>query len=169
MINVNTIQHHDVADYLPHDAPMIFIDKIIEYQTNTLKTETTITSQSPYFDASLSGVPNYVGIEYMAQTVAALAGIEAKERDDIIRIGFLLGSRKLQLHAPLYRLGESYQTRVTRLYQEDTGLAVFECQILNQDNIIAEANINVFQPQALQDITLDHSPNNASDSQETAK
>ncbi|WP_299008571.1 hotdog family protein [uncultured Shewanella sp.] len=157
MINLNTIQNHDVADYLPHDAPMIFIDKILEYQPNTLVCETSITAKSPYFDASLSGVPSYVGIEYMAQTVAALAGIEAKKSADIIRIGFLLGSRKLQLHTPLYQLGKSYHTKVTRLYQEETGLAVFECQILNQNKIIAEANINVFQPQDPQD------------SQETAK
>ncbi|WP_298771405.1 hotdog family protein [uncultured Shewanella sp.] len=169
MINLNTIQRHDVTDYLPHDAPMIFIDKVIEYQTDMLVSEITITPQSPYFDASIAGVPNYVGIEYMAQTIAALAGIEAKERDDIIRIGFLLGSRKLQLHTPLYRLGKSYQTHVARLYQEDTGLAVFECKIIDKDNIIAEANINVFQPQDPQDATPDHSPNNAQDSQETAK
>ncbi|WP_299493285.1 hotdog family protein [uncultured Shewanella sp.] len=169
MINLHTIQSHDIADYLPHDAPMIFIDKVIEYQNDTLLSEITITPQSAYFDAALSGVPNYVGIEYMAQTIAALAGIEAKDRNDIIRVGFLLGSRKLQLHTPFYALDCTYHTRVRRLYQEETGLAVFECQILDHNKIIAEANINVFQPQESQDLPQDNTPNNSQDSQEIAQ
>ncbi|MCL1124591.1 hotdog family protein [Shewanella surugensis] len=165
MINMTAIDTHDVADYLPHSAPMIFIDKIIAYQTDTLLSEINITSQSPYFDDIISGVPNYVGIEYMAQTIAALAGIEALKRNDIIRIGFLLGSRKLQLHVPHYKLGHTYHTRVSRLYQEETGLAVFECQILEQDDIIAQANINVFQPQD----THTYISNSTQDSQEIVK
>lgn len=178
MINETALPIHNVADYLPHSAPMIFIDKIIEYQSDTLLSEINITPQSPYFDDALAGVPNYVGIEYMAQSIAALAGIEAKERNDIIRIGFLLGSRKLQLHVPHYKLGGTYHTRVSRLYQEDTGLAVFECQILEQDNIIAQANVNVFQPQdahtyishsAATKSTKGHHHDSNQDSQETVK
>ena len=95
----------------------------------------------------LNGVPNYVGIEYMAQSIAALAGVEALLRDDIIRVGFLLGTRKLQMHLDRFALGESYRTQVTRLYQEESGLAVFDCHIYHQDTLVAQANVNVFQPQ----------------------
>ena len=136
-----------IAEVVPHRAPMILIDTLIEHGPDTLLTQTSITAQSPYFDASIDAVPNYVGIEYMAQSIAALAGVEAKSRGEAIRVGFLLGSRKLQMHIPNYKLGESYQTRVTRLYQEESGLAVFDCQIFHQNTLVAEANVNVFQPQ----------------------
>lgn len=148
----------DIADFIPHRAPMILLDKVIGYRRDNLETEVTITTQSPYFDDKHQAVPNYVGIEYMAQSIAALAGVEAKLRNDKIRVGFLLGSRKLALHAKQYELGRTYRTQVSRLYQEESGLAVFDCQIYqlpaagsDQEKIlVATANVNVFQPQDTQ-------------------
>lgn len=136
-----------VTEVVPHRDPMILIDALLAHGPDTLLTQTDITKQSPYFDAAIDAVPNYVGIEYMAQSIAALAGVEAKSRGEAIRVGFLLGSRKLKMHLPHYKLGESYQTRVTRLYQEESGLAVFDCQVFHGDTLVAEANVNVFQPQ----------------------
>lgn len=154
----NPFAEQDITDFIPHRAPMILVDKIISYQHDTLVTEVTITTQSPYFDEHHQAVPNYVGIEYMAQSIAALSGVEAKLRNDNIRIGFLLGSRKLVLHAKQYQLGRCYRIHVNRLYAEDSGLAVFDCQIYlmpkvnsDQDNIlVAEANVNVFLPRDTQ-------------------
>lgn len=133
--------------FIPHRAPMILIDNVLQHTPDCLITETHISPNSAYYDDQLNGVPNYVGIEYMAQSIAALAGVEALLRDDIIRVGFLLGTRKLQMHLDRFALGESYRTQVTRLYQEESGLAVFDCHIYHQDTLVAQANVNVFQPQ----------------------
>lgn len=140
---------------LPHRAPMILIDRLLEHATDTLLTEVCIGPQSAYFDAASQSVPNYVGIEYMAQSIAALAGLEASVRGEAIRVGFLLGTRKLSLAIPAYEQGECYQTRVTRLYQEDNGLAVFDCKIFHNNQLVAEANVNVFQPQDTQAYILE--------------
>lgn len=150
MFDAKALAEQDVADFIPHREPMILISKLLAHGEDTLLTQTDISANSPYFDNKLNGVPNYVGIEYMAQSIAALAGVEAHMRNDIIRVGFLLGSRKLQMHIGHFAAGQSYQTRVTRLYQEDSGLAVFDCQILHNQVVVAEANVNVFQPQDTQ-------------------
>jgi predicted hotdog family 3-hydroxylacyl-ACP dehydratase len=141
---------YPLTELLPHRAPMILIDGLLTHETDSLVTWVQIGPDSPFFDEALGGVPNYVAIEYMAQSIAALAGLEAKCRGEPIRVGFLLGSRKLALHAPLFKAGKTYQTKVTRLYQEDSGLAVFDCQILDADLLVASANVNVFQPQDTQ-------------------
>ncbi|MCC4833459.1 hotdog family protein [Shewanella sp. 10N.7] len=146
----NTLLAKNIAEFVPHRAPMILIDRVIQHQQDSLITEVVITPQSAYFNHAINGVPNYVGIEYMAQSIAALAGVEAHLRDDKIRVGFLLGTRKLVMHQPQFTLGEKYRISVTRLYQEDSGLAVFDCQILAGDTVIASANVNVFQPQDTQ-------------------
>jgi len=135
-----------IETFIPHRAPMILIDRALEHRKDFLETQVCIDEQSPFFDAVKGGVPNYVGIEYMAQSIAALAGIEANLAGLPVRIGFLLGSRKLKLAPSCYRPGQEYRIRVQRLYQEDTGLAVFDCQILEGDIPLASANINVFQP-----------------------
>ncbi|GIU43973.1 thioester dehydrase [Shewanella sairae] len=150
MFDPTTLASCDVAEFIPHRQPMILISQLLEHNHDSLLTQTNISATSPYFDSRLNGVPNYVGIEYMAQSIAALAGVEARLRDDIIRVGFLLGSRKLKMHINQFDLGQSYQTKVTRLYQEESGLAVFDCQILHNQKVVAEANVNVFQPQDTQ-------------------
>ncbi|QSX40663.1 ApeP family dehydratase [Shewanella cyperi] len=135
-----------IETFIPHRAPMVLIDRALEHRKDFLETQVCIDEQSPFFDGLKGGVPNYVGIEYMAQSIAALAGIEAKLAGLPVRIGFLLGSRKLQLHQGCFLAGHEYRVRVQRLYQEDTGLAVFDCQILEGETVVASANINVFQP-----------------------
>ncbi|MBB1322340.1 hotdog family protein [Shewanella vesiculosa] len=140
----------DVSNFIPHRAPMILIDKLLEHRPDSLTTETYISPSSAFFNSKINGVPNYVAIEYMAQSVAALAGIEARLDNEAILAGFLLGTRKLQMHIDTFTLGQSYRTQVTRLYQEESGLAVFDCHIYHQDTLIAQANINVFQPKDTQ-------------------
>ena len=151
-----SLQQLNIEDLIPHRAPMVLIDKLIAYQADHVTAQVTIEATSPYFDDALNGVPNYVGIEYMAQTIAALAGIEAKQAKRDIRLGFLLGSRKLVLNQNRYQLDHIYQIHVQRLYQEESGLAVFECKITEQDDLIASANVNVFQPQDTQAYITDN-------------
>ncbi|MCL1050031.1 hotdog family protein [Shewanella abyssi] len=147
MFDLSTLASQNVEQFIPHRQPMVLISNLLEYETDNLLTQTKISVTSPYFDDKLQGVPNYVGIEYMAQSIAALAGVEAHLREDIIRVGFLLGTRKLKMHIPHFKAGETYQTKVTRLYQEESGLAVFDCKIMHHQRVVAEANVNVFQPQ----------------------
>ncbi|WP_144212099.1 ApeP family dehydratase [Shewanella donghaensis] len=137
----------EVSHFVPHRAPMILIDRLLTHDIDKLITEVTISESSAYFSEPLNGVPNYVGIEYMAQSIAALAGVEAHLKSDKVRVGFLLGTRKLVMHQSCYKLGQTYQIHVARLYQEESGLAVFDCQIFAGNDIIALANVNVFQPQ----------------------
>ena len=42
---------------------------------------------------------------------------------------------------------ETLTITIKELYREDSGLRVFECEIINVENrTLAQANINVFQP-----------------------
>jgi predicted hotdog family 3-hydroxylacyl-ACP dehydratase len=147
MFDLATLASQNVELFIPHRQPMVLISNLLEFEADNLLTQTQVSATSPYFDDSLQGVPNYVGIEYMAQSIAALAGVEALLKQDIIRVGFLLGTRKLKMHISHFKAGETYQTQVTRLYQEESGLAVFDCKIMHNKQIVAEANVNVFQPQ----------------------
>ncbi|QSX33918.1 hotdog family protein [Shewanella avicenniae] len=144
----NNYTARNICDFIPHRPPMVLIDRIEQYRADFLIASVEISEQTPFVDSASRHVPNYVGIEYMAQTVAALAGIEAEQRGEPIRTGFLLGTRKLSFSQAGYNLGQRYHISVQRLYQEDSGLAVFDCSIHDaQQQLIASANVNVFQPQ----------------------
>ncbi len=68
------------------------------------------------FYESPVGVPSYVGIEYIAQTVAAHAGMAALEKGELVRVGFLLGTRRYACRVPYFPLGALLTVRVRPIF-----------------------------------------------------
>ncbi|WP_028108305.1 hotdog family protein [Ferrimonas futtsuensis] len=137
---------HPLSQYLPHDEPMILIDELVSLEAESLSCKVTLSEDSPFYDPDSGRVPEWVGMEYMAQTVATLAGVEARGRGEEVRIGFLLGTRKYQVHERAFALNTPYTIRVERLYQDEDGMANFQCDIFRGQAPVASARINVFQP-----------------------
>jgi len=138
---------YSIEDVLPHRAPMILIDSLESYESDCCICQVTITQESPFYDYKLAGVPSYIGSEYMAQAIAAFAGANALDNKHKVKIGFLLGSRKYKTFKPTFLLNTRLTIKIKELYQEESGLSVFECEINDQtQSLIAQANINVFQP-----------------------
>ncbi len=133
---------------LPHVEPMILIDRVVDWQPDQITTEVVIHRDSHLFVDVRAAVPTYVSIEYMAQSVAALAGLEAHQAGRPIEVGFLLGTRKSHYTTPWLALGQRFNIKAERLYAEPDGLAVFACELLNeQGDSLASAQLNVFQPE----------------------
>lgn len=141
------MNNYDIKQVLPHQAPMILIDTLESYDVDSCRCTVGIKSASPFYDELKKGVPSYIGSEYMAQAIAAFAGAHALDEQDAVQIGFLLGSRKYKTFQPYFKLNEILTITIKELYREDSGLRVFECEILSVENeVLAQANINVFQP-----------------------
>ncbi len=149
MIDYKTIP---VSELMPHSSPMVLIDKIVNYDDSGLISEISIVKDCRFYDAEIQGVPSWVGIEYMAQSIAALAGIQAKEKNEQIKLGFLLGSRRYNIHSPHLKTGNTYQIQVKHLYMDSSGLASFDCQIVNNEDKIVDARLNVFETDKAQQL-----------------
>jgi predicted hotdog family 3-hydroxylacyl-ACP dehydratase len=93
-----------------------------------------------------AGVPAWVGVEYMAQTVAAWAGCRARERGAEPSIGFLLGTRRYQAEIERFPAGAVLRVEARCELMGDNGLGMFACRILQQEQVLASANISVFEP-----------------------
>lgn len=139
-----------LADLLPQAPPMVLLDHVVAYDGKSLEADLTITQDSLFFEATLNGVPSWVCIEYMAQAIAALGGLHARELGQGPRIGFLLGTRKLLLHEKVLLAGRTYRVQVRSAVQDDAGLASFACRLLRGQKLCAEASVNVFVPPAQQ-------------------
>jgi predicted hotdog family 3-hydroxylacyl-ACP dehydratase len=132
-------------ELLPHADPMILIDEVTGWDDERLTAIVQIAEDSLYFEPG-QGVPAWVGIEYMAQAVAAFAGVRAKAAGEAVRVGFLLGARRYTCHRSHFPLGERLIVRVHREI-ESVGMGVFQCIIRDQaGETLAEAAINVYQP-----------------------
>ena len=102
---------------------------------------------SPFYEQTLEGVPSCVTLEYMAQTMALLVGLRDRRRGQKPRIGFVLGSRKLETRLPFFRDGERYRISTTCTY-EDESFGSFDCTIADgRGETVATATMTAFQPE----------------------
>ena len=137
-----TQHRYSIEQVLPHAHPMILLDEILDRDGEDLTAAVTIRSDSHFLQSD--GVPSYIGIEYMAQAIAAYGGYEALEANRPVRIGFLLGTRKFEAKVPFFRIGDRLVVKVSAIYKE--ALSSFSCHISVDDTIVAEANLSVYQP-----------------------
>ncbi|WP_203143240.1 ApeP family dehydratase [Marinobacter mangrovi] len=133
----------DVAEVVPQSATMSLLTHITDYGDDHVRTAVTIGPDSLFCDRQ--GVPAWVGLEYMAQSIGAFAGIHERLNGQAPQIGFLVGSRRYQCNQPVFPVGTKLEITAERSYQADNGLGVFNCTI-EGDGILATAALNVYQP-----------------------
>lgn len=132
---------YSVTDLIPHRAPMALIDEIVEIDLEGKSLTAAIVIRSEW-------TGNWVAIEYMAQTAAALAGAyDRSERpDDPARPGFLLGTRRLTLDLDAFEVGARYLVKVCCEFR-DAEAASFSCAIFDgSGKEVAAAILNAYRP-----------------------
>jgi predicted hotdog family 3-hydroxylacyl-ACP dehydratase len=139
----------DIRAVLPHAGPMVLLDRLIAADAESLCAEVAIRPDTMFCDGS--GVGAWIGVEYMAQAIAAHAGYSASLRGDPVKIGFLLGSRRYVVTRATFALGSVLHVHVQRTLLADNGLGAFECRIVDAGDAAGEpaatATITVFQPE----------------------
>jgi predicted hotdog family 3-hydroxylacyl-ACP dehydratase len=152
---------YSIEELIPHSGPMVLIEEVLEYSEQHLVAEIKIQENCKFYDAAKQGVPAWVGVEYMSQAIAALAGIYAKQQGREIKLGFLLGTRKYNIQQTILKKDHVYRIEVSQLYKDDSGLASFDCKILENNSVqqsdesmveCVRAKLNVFETNDLQDI-----------------
>ncbi|MBB3062851.1 hotdog family protein [Microbulbifer rhizosphaerae] len=141
-------QHYPVSELVPHSGDMVLLDTVVSAGEETLVAKLRVREDG-LFDRQ-GRVPAYVGIEYMAQAVAAFAGYHAKCAGEAVKLGFLLGSRQFHSNVDSYQCGDELTVSVERLLQADNGMATFECRVCGE-GIEQSARLNVFQPENIEE------------------
>lgn len=131
-----------IGELLPHGPEMTLIERLTEYSARRSIATVTITPHSRFVEPG--GVPAWVGLEYMAQAIAAHAGYEGRLRGEPPRIGFLLGTRAYRSDVGVFPLGATLTISVEPLVT-DARLAAFQCAIAT-DRVVATAVVNTYQP-----------------------
>lgn len=140
----------NLLDVVPHDLPMSLLHEVIEYGEDFVTCGLLLDDTTPFFDHETQSVPSYIGVEYMAQCIAAFSGIQSKLSNEPVKIGFLLGSRKYAPSVSEFVKGQSLIINAKRVIQEESGLCVFDCTISDGETVLANAKINAFQPEDAQ-------------------
>lgn len=136
---------YNLEKILPHNHPMILIDKLeeVNLEEGFVSASVTITTDKIFYDNTIQGIDAYVGIEFMAQTIACFSYFKFGQKSS--KIGFLLGTRAYKCDIERFEQGKTYLIRAKELYS-DSELVSFECFIYNENKAVANAVVNAYQP-----------------------
>ncbi len=133
-----------VADAVPHAGAMRLIDELLRADDEQCVARATVRATQLFVDEA--GMPGWVGIEYMAQTIAAWAGVQAWRAGGQPGIGFLLGSRRYECDVPAFPVGSVLTIAARAELIGENGLGMFSCTLSLDGRDVARANVSVFQP-----------------------
>ncbi|MDZ7918803.1 beta-ketoacyl-ACP synthase [Rhodoferax sp.] len=133
-----------VESLVPHSGSMSLLTRVVQADAQGLQAEVHIHAEDLFCVDGVVG--GWVGLEYMAQAIAAWAGWHARQRGESPRIGFLLGCRKYTSQRSAFLPGELLHVRVQVQFQADNGLGQFDCQIEIADELVATGALTVFEP-----------------------
>lgn len=135
-----------IENYVPHRGVMLLLDRLLAADEGSALAEVTVPQDGLFLHDA--GMPSWVGMEYMAQTVAAWAGWNAIRKGEAVKIGFLLGSRKYEAVQAFFAPGTQLRVRVECDLMGDNGLGMFDCRIHDaHGEELASARISVFEPE----------------------
>ncbi|HEY6527498.1 MAG TPA: hypothetical protein VIZ65_02305 [Cellvibrionaceae bacterium] len=138
---------HPISHLLPHADPMVLIHGFVDQGESWLIAAVDLSRANVF--STPEGIPSYVALEYMAQTISAYAGSQNAARDLPPQIGFLLGTRQFESNL-VYLPSEGVALlRVDAIFAEEAAVCLFECSMYSPDTPntqLAWATIKVFQP-----------------------
>ncbi|MFA6985640.1 MAG: hypothetical protein WC213_05500 [Arenimonas sp.] len=134
----------DIESVVPHRGRMLMVDQLLASDPDSVVVSAEIRADNLFADAH--GVPTWVGIEYMAQAIAAWAGCRALARNEPAKIGFLLGTRRYDTCCQHFSFGMQLRIEATRELFGENGLGMFSCRILDGESELASAHVSVFEP-----------------------
>ncbi len=132
-----------VAELLPHDGPMVLLDRLVSASDNDLLAEVAIRPGIP-FAGDNGNVPAWLGIEYMAQAIGALTGLKKNAQSAPINTGYLVSCRDYRCTVPEFACGSLLLVQVTEKLVLDDRIGAFDCEIRAQTKI-ASARLSVYE------------------------
>ncbi|MBX2849937.1 MAG: hypothetical protein KTR16_16550 [Acidiferrobacterales bacterium] len=135
----------EILELIPHRPPMLLINKISALDQNSSQAIVTIDANAPFVESQ--GVPSWIGLEYMGQTAALIAGYQLREGLTQPHLGFLLGTRNYRAEQAYFNIDSELLVSCQEAALVGDSLATFDCTIQSRDDmqILATANLSVFR------------------------
>ena len=134
-----------IKQLIPRREPMLLINELLEVGQESSESRVIIDTDTPFADEQ--GVPAWIGLEYMGQTAALIAGYQQREGLCEPHLGFLMGSRRYQTSVARFTLGHTLRVRCEQAALVGESLATFNCTIPDETSgeQLANALLSVYR------------------------
>ncbi|KVM73381.1 MULTISPECIES: ApeP family dehydratase [Burkholderia] len=140
---------HDLLEVLPHRGSMLLLEAIEWCGEEAIVARARVCADAWYADAG-GAMPAWIGIELMAQAIAAHVGLLAMREGGRARPGVLLGTSSYRAHHAAFAAGAKLTVHARELLRGDAGHGAYECAIHLGEACGAEAVLKVYQPEDFQ-------------------
>jgi predicted hotdog family 3-hydroxylacyl-ACP dehydratase len=135
----------DIAQVLPHEGRMLLLHELIDHGVEHVVCAVEVRPRIPFCDP-VHGVPAWVGLEYMAQTVCAYSGVDEVRAGLKPSIGLLLGARRYESQVDWFAMGSRLLVRAELVLRDENDLVVFDCSIHEGDRRLAHGDLKAYRP-----------------------
>ncbi|MEO8237056.1 MAG: ABC transporter permease [Flavobacterium sp.] len=149
----------DIQNYLPHRAPMLMVDLILNLEADFVETIFLIKEDNIFVD---NGIFIEAGlIENTAQTCSSIVGKKyfldenGTENESVNVIGFISALKNLKIHS-LPKINDTIRTKaslISKFVGDDYTLCTMSCESLLGDKMLLECEINLFIQKKISAIT----------------
>lgn len=126
---------------------MLLLDDILYIDVERVKARVRVNEQSVCFTPGF-GVPIWIGLEYMAQAVGMIAGMQAKTGDWELTNGYLLGTRRFRCTTSWLAEGASIIVEGCQELMIDAGIGAFVCSLSDERDTaqtLAECRLTIYR------------------------
>jgi predicted hotdog family 3-hydroxylacyl-ACP dehydratase len=136
------------ARWLPHGPPMVLLSGCVPAPAGeAVDAWVDVTPDSPFFDHVAGGVPGCIALEYMVQAAALFVGRVRGAEGLPPGIGFVLGTRRMEIAVPVFLPGRRYNIHAVCSYHDES-FGSFECSVTDAAGaVLAVAQMTAFQPE----------------------
>lgn len=134
-----------IEELLPHRGTMLLLDRILDFDENGIEAQRVVPTTGWYLGED-GRMPAWIGIELMAQAIAAHVSLCALLRGEAPRCGVLLGARDYRATVDAVPPGERLRVSANLRYRDESGFAAYDCAIEGEGRMRAYAGLKVFQP-----------------------
>jgi len=126
---------------------MVLLSRVLHHREDHTVCAVEIDEQTLLRDQA-GNVAVWVGLEFMAQCIAAHGGLVGRSSGEAPRVAFLIGSRRVLFHASCFRPGQTLEATASRVWGGTRGMASFDCTLKDAANgaLLAEGRLNCFTP-----------------------
>ncbi len=135
-----------IEELLPHRGTMLLLDRVVDFSGEALVAEYSPRSSAWYADGA-DNMPGWIGIELMAQAVAAHVALKKRLAGQSPKMGALLGTRSYAMSSPgSFPAGQCLRVHVEESFRDESGLAAYECRIDDEGEALATSTLKVYEP-----------------------
>ncbi len=138
-----------ISDILPHRDSMLLLDRLLDFDATKATAEYVPRANAWYVDEG-GNCPAWIGIELMAQTIAAHVGILRRIEQLPAKLGALLGAQRYVALQAAFAAGETLSIKTEMIYSDANGFSAYECLIAANGKDVANATLKVFEPDNFQ-------------------